>query len=169
MVNTVPTPLDYRWLPDRDRMRVTTAWILQREPVVIRIAPLIALAVVLAFAVWLTRTSVPVYADVPARVLATDQAAGSLRVSVSSKDAALIVSGQPVRVVVEDSAQQPVQFRGDLAEPMSGGSQVVVDVRGSVAASTVGETDAVTLRVQTGTRSLAAELLSTATRGRGKS
>jgi len=54
-------------------MRSTTAWILQREPRLIRIAPLIILLFVAGLAGWSAYAKIPVYGNLPARVIAIER------------------------------------------------------------------------------------------------
>ena len=65
----MPNPLNREWLPDAERMRSTTTWILQREPWLVRIAPLVILVFVIALGVWTASAKVDVYEGVPVEVV----------------------------------------------------------------------------------------------------
>jgi len=105
----MPNPLDREWLPDEERMRSTTAWILQREPWFVRIAPAVILVFVVALGVWTARAKVSVYEGTSVDVEAHRSAQGgdTLQVRLASDSSVPLEAGASVIVAsIEDGAGQ---------------------------------------------------------------
>ena len=95
--------LNREWLPDSERMRSTTEWILRREPLLIRIAPLAFFLFVAGLAAWSTYAQVGVYETLPGRVIAIDRShADTLAVQIDTD--VRLESGMKV-IVLSSSTQ----------------------------------------------------------------
>lgn len=158
----MPNPLNREWLPDSGRMRSTTAWILQREPLMVRIAPPVILLFVVGLAAWAASARVAVYESIPGRVSAAPATPSHTFLVHLDDGAALLKPGSRVTVL---PANEP---------PARGVAASVVEV------TRAGETDGfvvslavdegasemapgpVVVRVESGQRTLLAEFFAAA-------
>ena len=153
----MPNPLDRNVLPDDDRMRTTTAWILQREPALVRVAPLVVVVVVAVLGIWLATARVTVYDSVAARVshVHSGNPTDTLEVQLDGDAGATLPANQAVFVVPAEGHKRIPAAVMDT-DASTGRARLLV------AASSGAKDGAVTVRVEAGRRSLLSELVGTA-------
>ena len=153
----MPNPLDRNVLPDDDRMRTTTAWILQREPALVRLAPLVVVVVVAVLGIWLATARVTVYDSVAALVshVHSGTPADTLDVHIEGDAGATLTANATVFVVPAGGHKRIPAAVLDTDES-SGRARL------TVASSSGAKDGPVTLRVEAGRRSLLSELVGTA-------
>lgn len=153
----MPNPLDRNVLPDDDRMRTTTAWILQREPTLVRVAPLVVVVVVAVLGIWLATARVTVYDSVSGRIshvhsgIPTD----TLDVQLDGDERATLTANSSVFVV-------PAGARNRIPAAVLDTNESTGRARLTVASSAGAKDGPVTVRVEAGRRSLLSELVGTA-------
>jgi hypothetical protein len=156
----MPNPLDRNVLPNQDRMRTTTAWILQREPVLVRIAPALVALIVIGLGVWIASARVTVYDSVPARVSDVHRGGQSDTLGVQiDPDLVEAVAGSSTLRLSPDGGRKRIDA-------------TVLEINGTrdgatltVAASSQVHAGAASLLVEKGRRSLLSELVGTARAG----
>ncbi len=165
----MPNPLDREWLPDAERMRSTTTWILQREPWLVRIAPLVILLFVVALGVWTASAKVDVYEGVPVEVVDHQSVSESdtLKVRLESDPPVALDVGSTV--IVAATGDQPGHHKSHASvaridRDRDGVVAILVAPRGSFSV----ESGRATVRVNVGRRPLLSQFLATARSG-GKS
>ena len=156
----MPSPLDRNTLPNQDRMRTTTAWILQHEPVFVRLAPLLVTLVVIALGVWIASERVTVYDSVPAHVSDVHRGANSdtLEVQLDHALVASVAGNSTLRVMPDGGRRRIEATMVEINETRD-------RARLAVAASSHVGAGAASLLVETGRRALLSELVGTARAG----
>lgn len=156
----MPNPLDRNVLPNQDRMRTTTAWILQREPVLVRVAPLLVALVVIGLGVWAASARVTAYDSVSARVSDVRRGAQSdtLEVQLDHGMAASVAGSSTLRILPDGGRSR---IKATVVDIDESGDRTTL----TVSASSRIEAGAVSLLVETGRRSLLSSLVGTARAG----
>lgn len=168
----MPNPLDREWLPDAERMRSTTTWILRREPILVRVAPVVIVFVVAALGIWIAQARVSVYESLPGEMTRFRAASPSdtLEVRFDAKQADIAVGSL---VVVAPGTAAAARERVDASvvglhrEEHEGRTATVLTLLVPKDALFLRSGPA-TVRVRTGERTLLSEFVATARAG-GKS
>ena len=138
-------------------MRTTTAWVLQREPALVRAAPLVVVVVVAGLGIWLATARVAVYDTVTARVSHVHRgvAADTLDIQLDGAVGAPLHANSAVFVT-------PAESRERIDASVVSMDENAGRARLSVAAASTVDAGAVTVRFATGQRSLLSQLVGTA-------
>ena len=155
----MPNPLDRNALPDEDRMRTTTAWILQREPVLVRIAPLVVLLIVIGLGIWVATAQVSVYDSFAGRVSQVRSGAQSDTLEVQLDDSAASLAAKSTVLVTPKDGHKRIEASVLSVDESEGRATLVI------ASSSPVPMGAVAMRVNAGSRSLLSELVGTARAG----
>ena len=166
----MPNPLDREWLPDAERMRATTTWILRREPWLVRIAPVLILVFVVLLGVWTARAQVDVYEGVPIEVVGHRDGLGSdsLYVRLEADAVVPLEVGASVIVVAAGDAPGPSRSRASVVRVQRVDREGVAAVAVTLVApdgSFSVRSGRATVRVNVGRRPLLAQFLATARSG----
>lgn len=156
----MPNPLDRNVLPDKDRMRTTTAWILQREPVLVRVAPLVVALIVIGLGIWVASARVSAYDSIAARVSQVHRGAQSDTLEVQLDDAVVAsVAGNSTLLLLPDGGRKRIEATVVATDEIQDRATL------TVAASLRVDSGSASLLVEAGHRSLLSALVGTARAG----